>query len=281
MQIPSEVRLRLAKLAAEIIEMAAAHGEDHWGVTPFPDGFRVNVGWTEILTAMPEGIRLVVDGEGARSADVPAGVELVEGVGDSGFYPSVPGSVLALIPYEPSWMFEAAVESLGSAWGAAVRLAARRKAGGGVRKGHSQEMVDTLSRLVGRRLPVPGYMLPGPQPVSGAELMEGALRRVVGSRYERNPVARRVCIEHYGATCFVCGFSFEEKYGEIGLGFIHVHHLTPLSAIGDEYEVDPVVDLRPVCPNCHAMLHRKDPPYTIEELQTRMSEAAMRSGGHD
>ncbi len=56
-------------------------------------------------------------------------------------------------------------------------------------------------------------------------------------------------------------------YGQIGEGFIHVHHLKPLSEIGQEYEVDPIEDLRPVCPNCHAMLHRKKPPYTIEQLK--------------
>jgi len=101
--------------------------------------------------------------------------------------------------------------------------------------------------------------------------MEGALRRVVSSEYERNPAARLACIEHYGASCVVCGFSFESTYGEFGRGFIHVHHLTPVSAIGKEYRVDPIADLRPVCPNCHAMLHRQDPPFTIEELRDLMS----------
>ena len=38
-------------------------------------------------------------------------------------------------------------------------------------------------------------------------------------------------------------------------GFIHVHHLRPLSEIRGEYMVDPVADLCPVCPNCHAVIH--------------------------
>ena len=72
-------------------------------------------------------------------------------------------------------------------------------------------------------------------------------------------IARKKCIEHYGAKCAVsnCGFDFEKLYGDIGKGFIHVHHLTQLSDIGQGYEVDPIKDLRPVCPNCHAMLHQK------------------------
>lgn len=32
-------------------------------------------------------------------------------------------------------------------------------------------------------------------------------------------------------------------------------------------QIDPISDLRPVCPNCHAMLHKKNPPYTIDELR--------------
>jgi 5-methylcytosine-specific restriction protein A len=57
-------------------------------------------------------------------------------------------------------------------------------------------------------------------------------------------------------------------YGEIGNGFIHVHHVVELASVKDEYKVNPVDDLRPVCPNCHAMLHQKKPAYTIEELKS-------------
>jgi 5-methylcytosine-specific restriction protein A len=64
----------------------------------------------------------------------------------------------------------------------------------------------------------------------------------------------------------ICGFSFEQHFGDIGKGFIHVHHLRPLGNIGENYEVDPVTDLIPVCPNCHAMIHRKNPPYSPQEL---------------
>ena len=34
----------------------------------------------------------------------------------------------------------------------------------------------------------------------------------------------------------------------------------------DGYDVDPINDLMPVCPNCHAMLHRRTPPFSVEEL---------------
>ena len=59
-------------------------------------------------------------------------------------------------------------------------------------------------------------------------------------------------------------------YGDIAEGFIHVHHLVPLSAIKEDYQLDPVNDLLPVCPNCHAMLHRRKPPFTPEQLKALM-----------
>ena len=102
--------------------------------------------------------------------------------------------------------------------------------------------------------------------VEPAKYFEGALSQVTVNAYERNPAAREACIKHYGSNCAVCGFNFGAVYGEIGSGFIHVHHLKPLAGIKIGYQVDPIKDLRPVCPNCHSMLHRRMPPYSIDEL---------------
>ncbi|MEW6234126.1 MAG: HNH endonuclease [Candidatus Omnitrophota bacterium] len=96
---------------------------------------------------------------------------------------------------------------------------------------------------------------------------EGATKQIIVNAYERNPQARSRCIAKYGYNCSVCGFNFQEIYGELGTNYIHVHHLEPLSQIGNDKEVNPEKDLRPVCPNCHAMLHR-DKTRTIEELKT-------------
>ena len=102
--------------------------------------------------------------------------------------------------------------------------------------------------------------------------LEGMPNQVVITKYERNPYARKICIDHYGLSCAVCKFNFEETYGEIGKNFIHVHHLTQVATIGKEYTIDPVKDLRPVCPNCHSMLHKRYPPLTIEELKELISK---------
>lgn len=105
--------------------------------------------------------------------------------------------------------------------------------------------------------------------VSGDQkLVEGSVCQVTINSYERNSEARRRCIEHYGVSCCVCGFNFEEKFGSLAQGFIHVHHLKPLSEIQEEYEVDPIADLRPVCPNCHAMIHLGAKARSIEEVKS-------------
>lgn len=96
--------------------------------------------------------------------------------------------------------------------------------------------------------------------------LEGAKRTISVNVYERDPDARRKCLAHWGVKCTVCSFDFAETYGELGEGFIHVHHLKPLGEIGERYELNLVADLRPVCPNCHEMLHSKRPALSIEKL---------------
>ncbi|PAP75076.1 HNH endonuclease [Rubrivirga marina] len=88
---------------------------------------------------------------------------------------------------------------------------------------------------------------------------EGGRVRVWVDRYERDPALRDACLAHYGSVCRVCEVDMAETYGPLGAGYVHVHHVRPLAA-GGERETDPVADLVPVCPNCHAMLHRGRAP---------------------
>lgn len=100
-----------------------------------------------------------------------------------------------------------------------------------------------------------------------ATYVEGGTKTVLVNRYERNPAARRACLNAYGAVCAVCGFNGGDVYGDKGEGLIHVHHKLEISEVGQEYEVDPIKDLVPVCPNCHAMVHRRRPAYSVDELR--------------
>jgi len=103
---------------------------------------------------------------------------------------------------------------------------------------------------------------------------EGTPNQVLVTKYERNPYARKTCIDHYGFTCSICKFNFKNKYGELGKDFIHVHHLKQVATVGKEYKIDPINDLRPVCPNCHAMIHRRKESYTIDEIKEKMNNAS-------
>jgi hypothetical protein len=136
--------------------------------------------------------------------------------------------------------------------------------------GTEAKRISTPAAWLDHYRSMPPQMVDFPSPDEVAEAAtysEGATQRVSKNLYERNADARRACIAHYGPRCVICGFDFGAFYGETFEGHIHVHHIRDLATIGEEYEVDPVNDLRPVCPNCHAMLHTTKPAMEIETLR--------------
>jgi predicted HNH restriction endonuclease len=66
--------------------------------------------------------------------------------------------------------------------------------------------------------------------------------------------------------CDACGFSFIERYGELGAEFIEAHHTTPLGELelGTRTKT---TDLALVCANCHRMLHSPERVLSIDELK--------------
>lgn len=110
----------------------------------------------------------------------------------------------------------------------------------------------------------------GPEsPITVKLYAEGKIRTVTTKTYDRSTHARQACIEHFGYNCIVCKFNFEDAYGDVGRGYIEVHHLRQIADVGEEYLIDPVRDLRPVCANCHRILHKRRPPLAIEDLLPR------------
>lgn len=135
---------------------------------------------------------------------------------------------------------------------------------------------DLISRLrAGIKVLEPYYLLAVSDELSdGYEVLEddeiyyeGSVTTVKVNKYERNQEARRKCIEIHGCQCKICECDFEKVYGAVGKGLIHVHHVVPISTIKEEYQIDYEKDLIPVCPNCHAMIHRKNPAYTCEQIK--------------
>jgi hypothetical protein len=137
------------------------------------------------------------------------------------------------------------------------------------RGSQEREVPRRPSAQKGRKVPEParrGTLFPEELP-NGKTYLEGRSKQILVNAYERASGARKACIKKYGAKCAVCDLSFAERYGPLGRDFIHVHHKRPLSSLGKQYELNAVQDLVPVCPNCHAMLHRGKKVLTIQQLK--------------
>lgn len=102
---------------------------------------------------------------------------------------------------------------------------------------------------------------------------EGSLIRVEVNRYERDRRNRSAALAIHGRACKACGMNFEQAYGAIAAGFIEVHHTTPVSELGADYRLDVRRDLIPLCPNCHAVVHRRSPPLSLDELAAILGAA--------
>ena len=107
--------------------------------------------------------------------------------------------------------------------------------------------------------------------------LEGKAYSVLQTRYERDTKARKVCLNKKGYSCSICSFNFQKMYGEVGKGYIHVHHVNMVKDMGEPTKTNPENDLEPVCPNCHAMLHKRYPPFSIVELKN-LIKTQMKNG---
>ena len=114
-------------------------------------------------------------------------------------------------------------------------------------------------------MPSNSYGYRSPDEVRGYP--EGTATQVTVNKYERDPRNREEAIKYHGLKCLACGFDFASTYGPLGSSFIVVHHITPVSQLGEDYVIDPREDLVTICANCHAMIHRKNPPYSVQEIK--------------
>lgn len=86
---------------------------------------------------------------------------------------------------------------------------------------------------------------------------EDATKFRLHKRIERNAKLAKEAKRIHGYSCQVCGLNFEEKYGEIGKGYIEAHHLEPISDLkGKKVARDPAKDFAVLCANCHRMIHK-------------------------
>ena len=97
--------------------------------------------------------------------------------------------------------------------------------------------------------------------------VEGTSKEVLSRKYERSRFNRNIALQIHGSNCKGCNFNFRDFYGDVGEGVIEVHHLTPVHLMEEARVVDPRTELVPLCSNCHSIVHRTDPPFTLSELR--------------
>jgi 5-methylcytosine-specific restriction protein A len=105
-------------------------------------------------------------------------------------------------------------------------------------------------------------------PIAGMNVVE--IRRYkYHLRIDRNPSASHRARLHHGTTCQVCNLNFEERYGELGAGYIEAHHLRPLAELeeGVPVELNIERDFAVLCANCHRMAHRLENPADLDALR--------------
>jgi putative restriction endonuclease len=115
------------------------------------------------------------------------------------------------------------------------------------------------------KLPSPNNPVPDAE-LESAEEGSKVLRYV--TTYERDPKYRRQALAIHGLRCKACDVDMGERYGAYAHGLIHVHHVVPVSTYSMPKKIDPGTELVPVCPNCHAVIHRrKDSTLTIADVR--------------
>ena len=95
--------------------------------------------------------------------------------------------------------------------------------------------------------------------------LDGNKKLIYTTKYERNIQNRLNAIKIHGVTCQICGFNFEETYGEYGKDYIEIK---PLHTLEEKMIINPETDLICVCANCHRIIHRnKNRLLSVEEIK--------------
>ncbi len=132
----------------------------------------------------------------------------------------------------------------------------------------TQEEATKLTKLVqvGQEIPVEQLAeeLVG---LEGEEKQKMVIHRHRESRLRAAKIAKAKFLNNGILKCEVpgCGFDFAEVYGSVGVDYVQVHHLLPLS-LGDGERETTMLDLAIVCANCHAMIHRGGECRSLESL---------------
>jgi hypothetical protein len=270
------LRIAACRPLADTIRHGNRLASDRWGVTDGWDFVRLNFGRSEVVCLDGYGVRLMVHEPTVKRDGLGPMLKELEATQKGGFR-SVPESVYITVP----WTFGperivGVVDRFRHAHETHLEQAVGSGLNGMTRQGHHPGIVDAIAAVVGVSLPQPSYVrIDRPVLVEGAAprehggqhstSVEGGRVEVTLSRVERSRRLRKACLDHYGTRCQACDVDLGEFYGPMASGLVHVHHLHPASQ--GERETDPIRDLRPVCPNCHLVIHADTVLRSIEDVR--------------
>lgn len=280
------LRREVLQCLLESITFVERASSQAWSVTLFNSRFRLNVGQVEALTCgvfadekhvgkrSPLEVRLLTQGE------LPAEVWTAQQQEPTRLqiwptpYTSVPSPQHAVC-----LSFERAME-LGQ-WRKKLEPAHQRYLAAALRtptgktrsstthrRTHSKGLVEYAMAFCGSMAERSAPTTSNEDDLERTEFFEGRPIAIQTTRYERSVGARSTCLSHHGYTCLACGFNFGKTYGPVATHYVQVHHLKPLAAMGSAGACDPINDLAPLCANCHAVAHFRNPPYSVEELRS-------------
>ncbi len=290
---PEEVRKKLgldselfglcARRVAESILRAHKLAPARWGLTDRGSRLRLNLGRVEALVLASNWLLLVVDlrhvpGDAKRWLEANG-----SNLESPGRYVSMPYACRVRIPLHPTGNLKAALMKLVRAHKAHLTDAAGTPAHPMAYRGHHPGLVRALATAASVDLPQPSYAQMGSLPQDswhtpsqpGLEAgQEGGLREVRLSKVERDPKLRAACLARWGFLCQACEKDLSREYGTEPGKLLHVHHQVPFRGHRGPRKTDPDKDLIPVCPTCHAVIHLRDPPLTIDEVREMRRKAA-------
>lgn len=249
-----------------------------WAVTLFKTGFRLNVGRVEALTCDHLGWPFPTSKQEPVSIRIlTQGVLPNQIINDVPFAEVTPTNYVDIPSPQHAVKLEINNSDLLSVWFEELKsfhqryiAFALKSPAGKTRKGtsfkrtHSPGLID-YAKLLCAGSPVEKAGIKEKPEI--AEYFEGRPFTVQTTRYERDSKARQACLTHHGYACAACGFHFESVYGTIAANYIQVHHLNPVSSLDTGSFVNPITDMQPLCANCHAVAHFRNPPYTVEEIK--------------
>lgn len=251
------------------VDYAKKVAPNAWCVTLYKNMFRLNVGSVEILIVGSDFVRLNCEGQLGNPP-------FVGDVFEAPNYKTVKKSKCMF--FGDFDVFRDLQEKLQPYHFGFIEIVGRRKSGEPVagsrhKKSHCEDLVTYATDFVNSSIKETAL---AKNDDTTDQFFEGVLNRVFVNKYERNRLARLKCIEIHGQSCLICNFNFRRVYGPEADGYIHIHHIRPISEIGETYEVNPVDDLSPVCPNCHAVLHLRAQARSLDEVREMLQSQRLK-----